>query len=326
MKHKPRVLLIGDLMIDEWVYGDVNRLSPEAPIPIVDIQQSKIALGGAGNVLNNLNALGAETTIISGVSNTYHGDVIKKLVYSGVGEENALFFKIPHSFKKQRICSGQQQIVRIDSGQGRDITDVEIEDFINKVRDKIDIIVIADYGKGAVTETVIADLSQYGHQHGIDVLIDPYMRDYYYGGGLSSTLIKFNRLEAENFTNIRITNNENLQETGRILLDTFDTKSVLITLGPNGMAYFDRGKNKKIPYLIQDNPVHVYDVCGAGDVVMAVLAYLMTYNGKFSDMRLILKYAARAGKMAVSKKGTSVVNHDELFPTGLEKEIADEVA
>lgn len=310
--HKPKILVIGDLMIDEWVYGSVDRISPEAPVPILDVNKADVFLGGAGNVLNNLHSLGSNPMIISGVSDDIYGDIIKKLVDKVAIKKQ--YFNIPISFKKQRICSGQQQIVRIDTGTGRNISDGEIEEFINSFNDeKIDAVIISDYGKGSVTETVIADMSIYCHRMGIPLLIDPYMRDYYYGGGLSSTLIKFNRLEAENFTGIRIVGNADLQETGRVLMDTFDTEGILITLGPKGMAYFDRKKYKRIPFRVMDIPVHVYDVCGAGDVVIAVLAHFMTYDILKGNMEVILQYAAKAGKLAVSKKGTSVVKFNEII-------------
>ncbi len=315
MKHNPKVLVVGDLMIDDWVYGDTNRLSPEAPIPILDFKNSKQYLGGAGNVIMNLVALGAKPIVISGISQTVDGHWIQAMIENDLNCTNGYFFDIPLSFKKQRICSGQQQIVRLDTGQGRDITDVEIEDALNKIDDP-DIILVADYGKGTVTETVLSDLSVYAQQKGIDLLIDPYMRDYYFGGGLSSTMIKFNRLEAENFTAIKIEDDKSLQETGRILLDTFDTASVLITLGSKGMAYFDRKKYKKTPFRAQNNPVHVYDVCGAGDVVMAVLGYIMTYKPWEKQTERLIEIAAMAGMKAVSKSGTSVIQYEDLFDIG----------
>ena len=307
------VLVIGDLMIDEWVYGDVDRLSPEAPIPIVDVERKITSLGGAGNVLVNLNTIGANPMVISGVSENYTGHLIKKLV-EGICGENAFYFNIPQSFKKQRICGANQQIVRIDTGKGKDISDIEIEQYLERtIKDDVsilDAILIADYGKGAVTETVLSDVSDYCYQANIPFLIDPYMRDYYYCERLKCSLIKFNRNEAENFTGVRIKNDDDLRETGRILLDTFKSESILITLGPEGMAYFDRKTHKVEPYRRIDNPLHVYDVCGAGDVVFAVLGYMMAGGRNYEDM---MEMAVRAGKVAVSKKGTSVITKDDLW-------------
>lgn len=307
------ILVIGDLMLDEWVYGDVDRLSPEAPIPIVDVNKKVTSLGGAGNVLVNLHALGVNPFIISGVSETYVGHTIKKHVESVCGE-NAFYFNIPQSFKKQRICGSNQQIVRIDTGRGNDISDIEIEEYLARMEKDdetiLDAILIADYGKGAVTETVLSDVSDYCYQTKIPFLIDPYERDYYYCEKLTCTLIKFNRNEAENFTGVRIKSDNDIKETGRILLDTFDTESVLITLGPEGMAYFDKKEHRTEPYRRIDNPLHVYDVCGAGDVVFSVLGYMMAGKRNYEDM---LEMAIRAGKVAVSKKGTSVITKEELW-------------
>jgi bifunctional ADP-heptose synthase (sugar kinase/adenylyltransferase) len=125
--------------------------------------------------------------------------------------------------------------------------------------------------------------------------------------------MKLNKNEVKHFTNISIDRVEDLNEAGRILLDTFATGGILITLGPRGMAYFDQKKYRKHPFKIVDNPMHIYDVCGAGDVVISVLAFLMTDKHINNNIELILKYAAKAGKIAVSKKGTSTIDKLELF-------------
>jgi len=303
-----RILVIGDIMLDEWVYGDVDRLSPEAPIPILDAKKSIVSLGGAGNVLVNLNALGIKPIFIGGISQTNDGHIIEKMANEIC--ESTYFFEIPQSFKKQRICGNQQQIVRIDTGKGRDITGIEIENILDKIGD-VDIVLVADYGKGAVTDDVLGDLSDYCYQNKIEFLIDPYNKEYYYSEKLYCTLIKFNRSEAEAFTGIKKITEENLKEAGSILLRTFDTQSILITLGPEGMAYFDKVLYKDNPLRVIDNPTYVYDVCGAGDVVFSVLGYLM--GKKYESIEFVIKKAVMAGKIAVSKKGTSVVKYNEIF-------------
>jgi len=308
MSHKPHVLIVGDLMIDEWVYGDVNRISPEAPIPIVDVGIKRKHLGGAGNVYANIKALGGEPYIIGGVSNTVDGHWIENML------DESWLYNIPQTFVKTRICSGQQQIVRLDRGQGRKIDDVEIEEALDSfVDDHIDIVVIADYGKGTITNIVLHDLVHFCQERNIKLLVDPYDRDYYYDEVFMSELIKLNMHEAEHFTGLKAID-ENLSDIGRILFDTFDTRSLLITLGPEGMAYFNRGKYRNHPFRIwDDNPVHVYDVCGAGDVVIAVLAYLMCYEPWEDKMEMILRHSITAGRIAVSKRETSVVNYKELL-------------
>jgi len=125
-------------------------------------------------------------------------------------------------------------------------------------------------------------------------------------------LVKLNKKEAEYFSGLKVTE-DSLPDVGRVLFDTFNTYQVLVTLGYEGMAYFDRSKYKKNPYRIMDRPEYIYDVCGAGDVVIAVLAYLMCYEPWEGNMENILKYAVRAGKIAVSKRETSVVCYKELF-------------
>jgi D-beta-D-heptose 7-phosphate kinase/D-beta-D-heptose 1-phosphate adenosyltransferase len=310
MKNKPRVLVIGDLMLDEWVYGDVERLSPEAPIPVFDVRSSTLSLGGAGNVLANLKAIGADPMIISGISENVVGHKIKRMVEEMCGD-NAFYFNIPDSFNKKRICGNNQQIVRIDTGRGKEISDVEIDKYLERLEGKVDIVLVADYGKGAVNDYVLMQVSNFCYREKIKFLIDPYIKDYYNAENFYCTMIKLNKNEAEAFTDIKIKTEGDIKKTGHALLEKFDTNSIMLTLGPSGMAYFDRATFKNTPNRRIDNPLHVYDVSGAGDVVFAVLGYIMTDEKMW--VHDIMKYATKAGKLAVSKKGTSVVEYDELF-------------
>jgi D-beta-D-heptose 7-phosphate kinase/D-beta-D-heptose 1-phosphate adenosyltransferase len=306
MIHNPNVLIVGDLMIDEWIYGETDRISPEAPIPIVDVGISNKQLGGAGNVYQNVKSLGGDPHMITGTSQTVHGHWLENMV-------QGWFYNIPRSFVKKRIVSGQQQIVRLDYGQGRKITDIECEQALSSFEDEhIDIVVIADYGKGTVTDIMLHDLVRFCDDRNIKLLVDPYKADYYFDESFKCDLVKLNKSEAEYFTGVKITE-DSLPDVGRILFDTFDTYQLLVTLGYDGVAYFDRHKYKRNPFMVQDNPLYVYDVCGAGDVVIAVLAYLMCYRPWETDIKLILRYATEAGKIAVSKRGTSVVTHKEIF-------------
>lgn len=310
MKIKPRVLVIGDVILDEWVYGDVERLSPEAPIPVLDVNDKKISLGGAGNVLVNLKSIGAEPMIISGISEDETGHTIKKMVSQVCGDD-VYYFNIPESFKKQRICGNNQQIVRIDTGEGSEISNLEIDDYLERLEGKVDIVLVADYGKGTVNDYVLMQVSDFCYREKIKFLIDPYISDSYDHENFYCTMIKLNKKEAEAFTKIKINDEEDIPKVGTALLDMFDTKSILLTLGSNGMAYFDKASYKDEPLREIDNPVHIYDVCGAGDVVFAVLGYLMT--DKSRNLEDIIRYTSKAGKLSVSKKGTSVVNYNELF-------------
>jgi rfaE bifunctional protein kinase chain/domain len=313
MKMNNRILVIGDLMLDEWVYGEVHRLSPEAPIPIVDVLEKKYSLGGAGNVLANLRAINTSPIIIGGISNCPVGNKIKNLVNSIAN--NAFYFDIPMSFKKQRICANNQQIVRIDTGVGRDISGSEIEEYLDAIYSDINAVLIADYGKGMVNEEVLSEVSDFCYQNEIPFLIDPYVKDYYDCERLSCTLIKFNRTEAEKFTNTIIEDEYDVKKAGKMLLDRFDSNSILITLGREGMAYFDKESYRNDPLIVVDVPLHVFDVCGAGDVVFSVLGKLMA--DKEHNIETIIRYAAKAGRLAVSKKGTSVVTYNDIFMKGI---------
>lgn len=308
--HKPRVLVVGDIMLDEWVYGDVERLSPEAPIPVFDLKNKNTSLGGAGNVLVNLKALGADPLIISGVSETSTGHKIKKMVQEICGN-NVFYFNIPESFKKRRICGNNQQIVRIDSGKGKEIKDIEITEYLERLEGKVDIVLVADYGKGAITDVALMEISDFCSREKIKLLIDPYITDNYEQENFYCTMMKFNKNEAESFIDMKIVTEEDISIIGKELMKKFDTDSIIITLGSKGIAYMDKATYSKEPKRKINNPLHVYDVCGAGDVVFATLGYTMSDENMNLDN--IMKYATRAGKLAVSKKQTSVITREELF-------------
>lgn len=305
---KPKVLVIGDVIIDEWIYGSVNRISPEAPVPVLDVECSSKNLGGAGNVIVNLKFIGADPILITGISEEENGHLLKKMIRDICGEDQ-FYFNIPESFKKKRICSGQQQIVRIDTGNGKDIGNAEVDEYFNRLKGKVDIVLIADYGKGAVTEYLLKKASQFCKQEGIKLIIDPYQKSYY-NSIFTCDMVKLNRKEAEWFSGVKYKDEEDINKIGRYLMTMFNSKSVLLTLGPKGIAYFDRKKYVSEPYRRIDNPLKVFDVSGAGDVVFSVVGYLLANKYSIEGM---LECALKAGKMAVSKKGTSVINREELF-------------
>lgn len=308
--HKPRILVIGDILLDEWIYGNVDRLSPEAPIPVFDVKSKTTLLGGAGNVIVNLKALGAEPMIIGGVSETPTGHKIKKMVKEVCGDD-VFYFNIPQSFKKQRICGNNQQIVRIDTGKGKYISDFEVDEYLDRLVGKVDIVLVADYGKGAVTNYFLMTLSDWCFNNKIKLLIDPYITDNYEHENFYCTMMKFNKNEAEAFSKMKIDTEEDIADVGIELMSKFETDCIIITLGSKGIAYMDNVIHSKKPKRRIDNPLHIYDVCGAGDVVFATLGYTMSdENMKLDD---IMKYATKAGKIAVSKKETSIIKREELF-------------
>lgn len=305
------VLVIGDVMLDEWVYGSVNRISPEAPIPILDVDNSVKCLGGAGNVYSNLNELGCNASIICGIGvDKTGGEILRLLGYN----LNSLCFEIPISFKKQRICSGQQQIVRIDEGyMGYLKIDIRLKSYFDALKYskyEVDVVLVSDYGKGIITPNSLFKIEEFCRNNKIPLLIDPYIQNKH-SYTINSDLIKLNKSEAEFFSGIKINHDENLKMCGDALMKYFPTKSVLITMGEGGMAYFDKDKYSKEPYKVVDNPSTVFDVSGAGDVVFATVGCLMA-SGEY-EIEEIINYAAKAGRLAVSKKGTSVITKEELF-------------
>jgi len=295
------IVVIGDIMLDTWLYGDVDRISPEAPIPILDVKKEYNTLGGAGNVAANLNYLGVKATLIGGIGEDISGNKILKLI----NDHNlgSWIYPIKETHHKLRVCSGQQQIVRVDKGS-IDNTDCSVNYNLND--QNFDAIIVSDYGKGAICRSNIENLSELCKKKNAKLLIDPYpKRDFYCG--IDCDLIKLNKKEAEAFARMDINDFGDAENAARILMVYWPTKSLVITLGKHGMIYVDRDKTVKV----ENDSLKVYDVCGAGDVVISVLAFIMSME-HYSKTAMV-NYASKAGRIAVSKKGTSFVTREELF-------------
>jgi len=279
---EPKVLVVGDLIIDEYVYGSSSRLSPEAPVPVVVESRRLLAQGGAGNVVENLKALGAETRF-------WHGE---------------------KSSHKLRIISGHQQIVRLDNDN---CEQAPTPGFIGDWVRWADAVVISDYDKGVVTPHIIQSVNRFCKTWGKPLLVDPYKYKCHYGDAV--TLIKPNRQEAQSVAATEIRDLASLQVAGEIYLELSKADNVVITLGEDGAALFERKKKGQLPYLSKSpRPQQVFDVTGAGDTAIATLAFVWAsaQQGHFSKQSAV-DWATRAASIVVGKLGTATVSAAELF-------------
>lgn len=280
VQRRPKVLVLGDLIIDEYIYGAVHRISPEAPVPVVVYGKSVVVKGGAGNVVANLQALGAET----------------KFWYDG------------KSCHKTRIVAGHQQLVRLDKD---DVTEVSPPTNLAAMVEWADVVLISDYNKGVVTRALLQQLEKVLRVCRKPLLVDPYNGKCWYGNRVS--LIKPNRSEAESITDKKISDINSLLAVGQCYLNKTDAESCIITLGADGMAFFDRHAYWDEPLVVPSEAQQVFDVTGAGDTVIAVLAYLWPQRPRHLPIKDILKLANRAAGLVCSKLGTAVVGKEELF-------------
>ncbi len=299
----PNILVIGDLMIDHYLFGKVERISPEAPVQVVEIEEEKMLLGGAGNVINNLLALGAKVNVASVVGDDENGEWIKKRLSSKDIDLNNLICQSGRdTSKKTRVISSNQQILRYDKESKDDISKESEEKLLEVMSNEYDLILLSDYAKGVLTDSLTKKIIAFSNIKNIPVFIDPKGSDYSKYNG--ATLITPNKKEAEIATGIKIQDDESLKKAGFILKEKYDLDSVIITLSENGMAIFE-DEMSKIPTVAKE----VYDVTGAGDTVLSALGYAVT---KGKELKEAAKFANYAAGVVVGKVGSATATLSEI--------------
>lgn len=307
--RKVNALIVGDLMLDEYLWGRAERISPEAPVQVVNVQREDLRLGGAGNVANNLVSFGCKVAICSVIGGDENGANLRR-VFSGKGVDVRGVFEDPSRMttKKTRILASNQQIVRIDRETRQDITAEHAESILRFVRDPgnhWDIIIISDYGKGVLTHSLLAGLVDAGRERGICVVVDPKGQDFAKYRG--ATIITPNKKEAELASRIPIVDEESLGSAARILLEAGAFQGILVTRSYEGMSLFlQEGGVTHIPTVARE----VYDVTGAGDTVVAMLGLGLACGLDFPEASRLANVAAG---IVVGKVGTSTVLPEEVI-------------
>lgn len=302
------ILVIGDLMIDEYIWGNVERVSPEAPVQIVDIDRTEHTLGGAGNTVRNLASLGASVYVSSVVDNKENGGlIVEELAKINVCTEG--LFEDPNrvSSRKTRVMAGHQQVLRIDKETRAPIERQYENKIIDFTKDNIadfDAIIASDYMKGVLTEKVLGNVIKVAKEANKPIIIDPKGADYRKYAG--ATIITPNAKEAELASGITIRNEFGLNKAGVKLLKELKTDAILITRGSKGMSLFEKdGGTTDIPAVARE----VYDVTGAGDTVVSVLGLGLAAGLSFENAATLSNIAAG---IVVEKVGTATVTIGEL--------------
>lgn len=321
---KANILVIGDLILDEYIRGEVERISPEAPVPVVWAHEQEFLPGGASNVAANICGLGAQVSIAGVVGKDDKADIL----LSGLQKKRINTNGIIETFNrktsvKTRIIGGSQQVVRVDWESIEPIrqnTERKIEDFIIKNIKKFDAIVIEDYGKGVITSDVVSCAISQARLHKKIITVDPKEEHFAYYAGV--TAITPNRKEAENaIRNIkikstdnnlkifsdRLTNDDDINAAGSALIDYLKLEAVLITLGSEGMRLFQKGR---APYHINTVAQEVFDVSGAGDAVIAVFTLALSLGASMIEAAELANYAAG---IVVGKIGVVAVEQKQLL-------------
>jgi rfaE bifunctional protein kinase chain/domain len=267
-----RVLVIGDVMLDSYVWGKVERISPEAPVPVVNVQNREYRLGGAGNVLLNVQALGAEAIICSVIGTDSSGDLLKNsLCEKGLNCEGLIRSENRITTIKERIIAGSQQVVRIDTETDKPVNAAETEQLIAKVKELIpscQVIIFEDYDKGVLTPESIREITDFANEHDVPTVVDPKKRNFLAYN--NTTLFKPNLKELREGLKIdfNVDNPEELQATVQQLKTTLNVKGALITLSERGVFIDFQDEVHKLPAHIR----HIADVSGAGDTVISIAA------------------------------------------------------
>ncbi len=316
---KPRILVVGDLMIDHYLWGSCERISPEAPVQVVDISKETTVLGGAGNVINNLVALGASVSVSSVIGNDVNGSELTNMLSAiGVDTKNIITQEGRKTSKKSRVIAVSQQILRYDKESKDDIESGSVKNIIDSLSSNIqeyDIVILSDYGKGVLTTEMSQAIIQLSKTKGVKVLVDPKGSDFSKYKG--AYLLTPNKKEVMLATNIEIKDDKSLEKALVKLKTECDLGISLITLSEDGIATYDE-EVKRFPTVVKE----VFDVTGAGDTVIASIAFALSAGKSIEDTAA---FANLAAGVVVGKIGSATVTLDEIeeYEASLHKSRSD---
>ena len=307
---KSSVLVVGDIMIDHFIWGSVTRISPEAPVPVVEVQADNYMLGGCANVVNNIFSLGGKAYVTGAVGSDDMGErLLGELRTRHIDTEGIIVEEGRPTTLKTRIVAHSQQVVRFDRENRRPIHSGSVKKIINyieKVIEKPGAIVISDYNKGVVSALLLNGIREVIAGKGIIVCVDPKQNDFSLYRGFD--IITPNHHEAGRAAGMEIMGGRDIVKTGRTLLDKFDFQALLITRGEEGMTLFER-KEKATHTVFPAEAREVFDVTGAGDTVIGVFALCVASGATFKEAAAL---ANQAAGIAVGKVGTATISRDEL--------------
>ena len=296
-------------MLDEYILGTVSRISPEAPVPVVDVKSRKLVLGGAANVAANIATLGSGVAVTALVAFDQAGQQVRELFRkAGIGTEGLVDAGARGTISKTRIVAGQQQVVRIDYENRSPVSAGLLEDVLAAARSQLagkQVLILSDYAKGMLSDAFCAAIIAEARESNIPVIVDPKSRDFSKYRGC--TVITPNLSEASLAAGVTIDSDEALFEAGQYLLRVLPGTNVLITRGSEGMTLFHEGVE---PVTVPTVARQVFDVVGAGDTVIATLAVCC---GAGIPIRTAMRIANIAAGIVVEKAGTATTTVEEIL-------------
>ena len=302
-------LVIGDLMLDEYLWGKAERISPEAPVQVVDVTRDDLRLGGAGNVVNNLVALGCRVEVVSVLGEDGDGRLLRSLLAAqGIAVDGIFSDPGRVTSRKTRVLAGNQQMLRIDR-ESKDPISEDLAgcllDHVRAVADRFQVILVSDYLKGLLTDFLLRELIALGREKGIPVVIDPKGDDY--GKYRGATLLTPNRKEAQKASGVAIVDEASLLKAGRTLREGLELDALVLTRSEEGMSLFmGDGRELHMPTKARE----VFDVSGAGDTVLSVIGVGLAAGLSLEQAAAVSNLAAG---VVVGKVGTSTVSPEEIL-------------
>ena len=304
-----KILVVGDLMLDHYIIGDVERISPEAPVQVVKVDKEKFGPGGAANVAQNIKALGAEPIIIGTVGDDQSGNQLRKIFRENSISDEGIFLNSLHpTTQKTRVIARNQQLVRIDFEKDDEIDGEvfrKIKNFAEKIVPDIDGIILQDYNKGLLTKELIHLFTSLAQKHKKFIGVDPKAKNFFEYKNV--TFFKPNKNEAEKNLQYEIKSGDDLKLVAQKLINKLNCSYIVITLGSKGMFICDnQNKSWQIPTFSQE----VYDVSGAGDTVISTLMLAITANCDIKTASIIANHAAG---VVCGKVGAATVSPQEIL-------------
>jgi D-glycero-beta-D-manno-heptose-7-phosphate kinase len=303
-----RALVIGDIILDVYVWGDVTRISPEAPVPVVEVREETRALGGAANVVHNMVTLGARPLVCGVVGKDREGkEIVGRLKSLGLSTEGVLFDASRPTTVKTRVVARSQQVIRFDQESREALSARSVNKFLRFVEHTIpelDVVVVSDYGKGMLTGPLMKGIMGMAKKADVPVAVDPRVSHAAHYRGVD--VMTPNHHEAGMLCGFEITDDHSLMRAGHLLLETFGCRLVLITRGKDGMSLFETGGQA---YHIPTVARKVFDVTGAGDTVIATFSLGLAAA---LDPKAAAVIANVAAGIVVGEVGTSAIRAENL--------------
>jgi D-beta-D-heptose 7-phosphate kinase/D-beta-D-heptose 1-phosphate adenosyltransferase len=303
-----RVLILGDVMLDEYMWGTVSRISPEAPVPVVAVRSESVKVGGAGNVATNVAALGGQATLIGLTGNDPAAErLAHELEQAGVKSDGLIEDRSRPTTIKSRVVAGSQHVVRFDRESDAPVSRAVRGRVMGALRERLpeaDVLLISDYAKGLVSAGLVREVLALAARHRRMVAVDPKVEHLPLFKKV--TVVAPNHHEAAAAAHLTVRTEADLLRVGRVLLRRLNARAVLITRGEQGMSLFEAGKPVvHIPTVARE----VYDVTGAGDTVMGALSLALAAGADMHEAAVIANFAAG---VVVGKRGTATVSRAEL--------------